>query len=86
MHVVPDMSNMSVFKKGISNGSKVLIPSGGHTPTAPFVSYVSANSSIGSLGVRLASKKAQKNATKNITSDAINNAIPYRKPSSTTGV
>ena len=75
-----------MFKKGTSNGSKVLIPSGGQIPTAPSESKVSENSSIGSLGVRLASKKAQKKATKNITSDAINKAMPYLKPNSTTGV
>ena len=42
------------------DGSKVLIPSGGQIPTAPFVSNVSVYSSIGSLGVKLASKKPKK--------------------------
>ena len=61
----PDNNKIKVFINGRSKGSKVLIPSGGHTPPT---------------GKRDEAKKAQKNATKNITSEAINSIIPYLRP------
>ena len=59
--VQPESSRTSVLISGRSNGSKVVIPSGGQTP---------------SIGNSARSKNAQKKATKNITSDAMNSIMP----------
>src|SRR5262245_64559818 len=62
--VQPEVSRISVLSKGSENGSKVMMPSGGHTLP------------IASLGNSEASKKAQKKAAKNITSEAMNSDMP----------
>jgi hypothetical protein len=66
--VTPDANNTAVFRSGILNGFKVVIPTGGH---------VHPNSGV---GASLLWKKAQKKAKKKHTSDKMNNSIPYRSP------
>ena len=67
-------NKIMVFSKGILNGSKLWIPSGGHVEP----------SSID--GETLLWKNAQKNLKKNITSEIMNKAIPNFKPICTTSV
>jgi hypothetical protein len=63
--VAPDNNKIKVFKKGISQGSKIksLIPTGGQLKFKAIV------------GVTLDQKNPQKNATKNITSEKIKRSI-----------
>lgn len=72
--VTPEVSKIKVFNKGIPNGEKHLIPTGGQTPP------------IKGDGARLEWKKAQKNETKNITSEAMNSMKPNFKPRCTAKV
>lgn len=64
----PDDNNKIVFKRGIFQGSNVVIKAGGQTPP------------IAGLGLKLEWKNAQKNAKKNIISETINRSIPIFKP------
>jgi hypothetical protein len=67
--VAPDNNKIIVFKKGISQGSKIksLIPTGGQLKFKAIV------------GVTLDQKKPQKKAKKNITSEKINKSILITK-------
>jgi len=60
----PEIRSINVFRSGICNGFKMLIPNGGQTPPRS------------TFGAMLAWKKAQKNAKKNITSETINSITP----------
>lgn len=67
----PELSKITVFKKGTSHAESVSIPFGGHTEP------------ISGTGARLAQKKAQKKAKKSIASETMKRIIPKRKPSCT---
>lgn len=69
--VIPDDNKIVVFKRGIWNGLKGWIPSGGQTPPSSIV------------GDKLLWKKAQKNLIKKNTSETINRIIPHRNPITT---
>jgi hypothetical protein len=66
--VAPLLKRIAVFNNGTSKGSKICIPTGGHTDPND------------TSGAKELWKKAQKNDTKNITSDKMNKIIPILNP------
>ena len=66
--VNPEASNTIVFSSGTSNGSRGVIPLGGHCIPMLWV------------GLKLRKKKVQKKPKKNNSSEEINRIIPYRRP------
>jgi hypothetical protein len=72
--VAPEDSKIVVFKSGIWNGLKGLIPRGGQIMP------------ISTVGANLLWKNAQKKEKKNKTSEVINKIIPHRRPFITTRV
>ena len=70
--VVPESSSISVLRKGIEKGSKVLMPTGGHWPP------VASRRQIWRMSPakKDASNQAQKKAKKNITSERMKSSIP----------
>jgi hypothetical protein len=69
---------MRVLISGKCHGSKVSIPTGGHTP--------SIAGEFGPIGYIACLKKDQNHARKNMTSDVMKKIKPYRSPILTTGV
>lgn len=69
--MTPEDKSTIVFKRGTPQGSRGLIPRGGHI------------SPIAHIGASLLWKNAQKNAKKNITSDTMNKIIPIFNPFTT---
>jgi len=69
--LAPELNNITVFNKGISQALNTGTFSGGQT--AP----------ISKVGDKLEWKNAQKNAKKNIISETINNIIPILSPTCT---
>jgi hypothetical protein len=66
--VTPDANKIAVFKRGICNGLKGMIPAGGHIAPSSHA------------GARLLWKKAQKNLKKKNTSEIMKRIIPHRNP------
>lgn len=66
--VTPDASRIAVFNRGIWNGLKGSIETGGQQPPISMVAFKDLW------------KNAQKKEKKNKSSDTINKIIPQRKP------
>lgn len=66
--VTPDAKRTAVFRSGMLNGFRGVIPIGGQQQPSSWV------------GANLLWKNAQKKAKKNSTSDVINKIIPHRNP------
>jgi hypothetical protein len=78
--VVPEVSRISVLRRGRANGSITSSPLGGHcaaTAAAPSAARSTwPSTKLIAVGNRAKSKNAQNQPTKNITSDAMNRIMP----------